>query len=84
MVAVGVAEGVIVSVGVGLSLTIPVDVGVADGDAQKVETDSGAAPPPLVSSSRVPNRPLVLTWVDCAAVSSKELVAMGVPLSSRV
>jgi hypothetical protein len=35
--------------------------GVAVGDWQKVDTVSGAAPPPLVSNSSVPNNPEV--WI---------------------
>jgi hypothetical protein len=34
-------------------------VGVAVGDWQNVDTLAGAAPPPLVSSSNVPNNPEV-------------------------
>jgi hypothetical protein len=59
-------------------------VGVAVGDWQKVEVVAGAAPPPEVSISSVPNSPEVLTWVDAPAASWKLFVAMGVPLSSKV
>ena len=59
-------------------------VGVAVGDWQKVETVAGAVPPPLVSSSSVPNSPEVLTLVLAPAFNWKVLVAIGVPFSSSV
>ncbi len=42
-------------------------VGVAVGDWQKVDTVAGAVPPPEVSNSSVPKRPLVLMLVDASA-----------------
>ncbi len=83
-VFVGVPVGVLVGVFVGVSVTLGVFVGVAVGDWQKVETVAGAAPPPLVSNSSVPKSPLVWIDRDCPALSWKELVAIGVPLSRRV
>jgi len=59
-------------------------VGVAVGDRQNVDAVAGAAPPPDVSSSRVPNRPLVLIFVLAPAFSWKLFVAIGVPLRSSV
>lgn len=64
--------------------SVAVMVGVAVGNGQKVLTVAGAAPPPDVSSSSVPNNPAVRTVVDCPAASWKELLAIGVPLSSKV
>ena len=61
-----------------------VGVGVAVGDWQKVEIDAGAAPPPEVSSSKVPNSPLVWMVRDWLAFNWKVLEATGEPLSSRV
>src|SRR5512142_1090831 len=63
---------------------VTVTVGVAVGDWQKVETVAGAAPPPLVSSSSVPNSPEVRICVLAPALSWKVLDAIGVPLSRRV
>ena len=46
---------------------VGVFVGMAVGDWQKVDTVAGAAPPPEVSNSSVPKRPLVLMLVDAFA-----------------
>jgi hypothetical protein len=82
-VAVSVAVGVIVAVAV--SVTVGVTVGVAVGDWQKVEDVAvPMLPPPDASSSKVPNSPEVFTWIDAPALSWKEFVAIGVPLSSKV
>ena len=59
--------------------SVGVRVGIAVGDWQKVETVAGAVPPPEVSNSSVPNRPLVLMVVEAPAFNWKVLVARGVP-----
>jgi hypothetical protein len=81
--ASGVQEAEIEMVG-GARVGAGVKVGVAVGDWQKVELIAGAAPPPEVSNSSVPNSPEVFIWVDAPAASWKEFEAMGVPLSSKV
>ncbi len=81
-VLVGVSVGV--NVDVLVAVTLDVLVGVDVGDWQKVDIVAGAVPPPEVSNSNVPNRPLVLIWVDAPAFSWKLLVAIGVPFSSKV
>ncbi len=82
--ASGVQEAEIEMVG-GAVVGEGVKVGVAVGDWQKVEDVAvPMLPPPDASSSKVPNSPEVLTWVDAPAVSWKLWVAMGVPLSSKV
>src|SRR5512142_821111 len=63
---------------------VGVIVGVAVGDWQKVETVAGAAPPPLVSNSSVPNSPEVWILRLCPAFNWKVLLATGVPFSSSV
>ena len=75
---VQLAESDRVGAGVG------VRVGVAVGDWQKVETEAGAVPPPDVSNSNVPKRPLVLMLVEAPAFNWKVLLAIGVPFSNRV
>jgi len=84
VVSVGVSLGAGVDVNVGAAVALPVLVGVAVGDWQKVEIDAGAAPPPEVSSSRVPYSPLVWMLRDCPAFNWKVLEATGEPLSSKV
>ncbi len=84
MVKVPKASGVQEALKDRVGAVVGVRVGVAVGDWQKVETVAGEAPPPLVSSSNVPNSPEVLTEVDAPASSWKLLVAMGVPFNSSV
>ena len=64
--------------------SVGVRVGVAVGDSQNVETVAGAAPPPEVSNSNVPNRPDVWIWVDAPELNWKVLVATGVPFNIKV
>ena len=87
MVGVSVDVSVAVFVGVFVGVAVgPVDVivGVAVGDSQKVETVAGAAPPPEVSNSNVPNKPEVWMERDWPAFNWKVLLATGVPFSNNV
>src|SRR5512142_2371797 len=84
IVNVPCASGVQLAASCIVGARVGVIVGVAVGDRQKVETVAGAAPPPLVSSSSVPNSPEVWICVEAPALSWKVLDAIGVPLSRRV
>ena len=59
-------------------------MGVAVGAWQKVAALAAAAPPPLVSSSRVPYSPEVPILKDFPVFNWKLLLAIGVPFSSSV
>jgi hypothetical protein len=84
MVKVPWASGVQEALKDRVGAVVGVRVGVAVGDWQKVEVVAGAVPPPLVSSSNVPNSPEVCIWVDAPAFNWKLLVAIGVPFNSSV